>query len=348
MNKPYDHFMKNVLLVSLGVLAISTLLMLSYMDSKDLTFQQIFSDRGMVLHFSGRRLMDDLDDITVNIDQSTSRFATKTYYQEDTFAALKNLQINSTIEEIRFIHEERDDVRVVYEREVPDTDSYDLRYNARNTSDKIIVDVKLHIIGLYTDQDYNGTITIYLPNDYEADSLLIHSNVASHNMSLPKKVDDVVIEVNLGSINLNVQQPLDSLVLSINAGDLYFETDKKVSNVHASVDTGELSFNIHSGVGTLKVENNVGEISGTLAASPTKMDVLCNLGDVTLDFSQPVKSLSTELNLGDLNINVDETDESIVYIDTDLVDLNSRLETTNQKSDANIFIHMNLGSASIK
>lgn len=348
MSRPFDHLMKNAALVSLGIVAVSALLMFSYMDSKNLTLKDIFNDDSLYIGVRDSRFLNDTGDLTDRLSPSTSRYDTKVMTQNDVFDVADNIQINSSIEDILFIHEDREDIRITFEREVPDTSAYVVNYKTRSTKNQILVDVDLRTNGLYTDKDYDGLITIYLPEAYEGDKLIINSNVASHDMSLPRNVNDVDISVNFGSIDISVDQPLDSLKLSINAGDLNFDINEDVAKIDASVDTGELSFDIHDHVGDFSIENNVGEIRGYLKSSPTVMDVLCNLGDVTLDFEESINTLSTELNLGDLTIDVDDDDESTVYIDTDLVDFESILKRTKRQANANVFVEMNLGSVTIK
>ena len=348
MSKPFDHLMKNAALVSLGIVAVSALLIFSYIDSKDLTLSDIFNDETLYIGVRDSHFFDNVDDLTDRVSPSTSRYDTKVMTQNDVFAVVDNIQINSSIEDIIFIHEDRDDIRISYEREVPDTSTYVVNYKTRSTKNQIIIDVDLRTKGLYTDMDYDGLITIYLPKAYEGDNLIINSNVASHDMSLPNSVNDVDISVNFGSIDISVDQPLDSLKLSINAGDLYFKINEDVAKIDASVDTGELSFDVNNHVGNFSIENNVGEINGYLKNSPTVMDVLCNLGDVSLDFEQNINTLSAEMNLGDLTIDVDDDDNSTAFIDTDIVDYESVLKRTRNQSNANVFVEMNVGSVTIK
>ena len=345
MNNSFDRFMKNALLASLGVIAVSALLIFSYMDSKDLSFQDVFQDGQFYFgnndnDFNGFRLGS-------NLSSSFSNYDLLTLNEDQTFEALDNIEINATLEEVIFIHDEREDIRVTFEREVPDTKAYTVDYETRTTNSQIIIDVDLKTNSFYADQNYKGVITVYLPEDHELDHLTINRKIGSEDIVLPKYVKHLDVSVNFGSLKIINEYPLDSLRLSINAGDLYFKTTAPVEVIKASVDTGEMNFDILSEIGELNITTDIGEIYGFLEVSPKKVDVSCDLGDIELEFDEPVNKLVSQLDLGDLSINVSDDDESTVYVDTNLVDYDSHLDSTTNKSKANIFVEMNLGDVDI-
>ena len=349
MNNRFDQFIKKALLVCVGVAAISGLLVMSYMDSKDLSFQEIFEDGGFNIHFDRGIIIDDFEDLNLEgrISSTYSRYETKDLYEERAFEVRENIKIISSTEDILFIEESRDDIKVTFEREVPDTSRYNLHYDTRITSDQIVIDVDLRTNGYYAEKDYKGLITVYVPMDYHCNKLTIDSLVASQKISLPKDVDEVDISVDYGSIDLVVQSPLDVLELSLNVGDLYVQTNAPVNVIDLSLDAGELAFDLNDRTGSVKVKNNVGEIRATLVESPTTMEVDCDLGDVKIEFLEPVVTLDVKVSIGDLNIDVASDDKGLVYIDKDLVDFSSNLVTTNKKDKANIFLNVDLGDVEV-
>lgn len=340
MNNSFNQFIKNALLASLGILAVFALLIFSYMDSKELTFQDIFQDGQFYFNYND-------NDFRFGNKLSSTNYDLLILHEDATFEALDQIEINATLEEIDFVHEDREDIRITFQREVPDTKAYTVDYKTRTNKDQIIVDVDLKTNGFYADQNYEGIITVYLPKDHNIDYLTINRKIGSEAITLPKYIEHLDVSVNFGSLDIISEHSLKSLKLSVNAGDLYFKTLAPVDTINVSVDAGELNFDILSDVNELNLENNLGEISGYLQESPKVVDVSCDLGDIALEFEAPVKQLITELDLGDLNINVADNDESIVYFDTDLVDYESHLDSTNNKKKANIFIEMNLGDVTI-
>lgn len=350
MTHKLDHFVKKGLLVCIGLAAVSGLLAMSYMDSKNLTFEDIFDEGMMNIHLNSGRVIGDFDDLRIqgNLGSAFKTYDTKELYESDVFQVSDEIKITSSTEDILFVEEDREDIKVTFEREVPDTSRYDLTYEARRSGNQIIVDVDLSTNGFYVEQDYQGLITIYVPRDYHCDRLTIDSSIASHTLGLPRDVDEVAISVDFGSIDITVEEALDVLELSLNAGDLYFESQAPVKVIDVQLDTGELSFDIHESVGNLKLKNNVGEIKGTLKTSPKTMSLDCDLGDVEVEFYEPILDLAVEVNIGDLNIYVSDQDEGLVYIDKDLVDFTSKLETTTKKDRANILLDVDLGDVTIK
>lgn len=349
MSNKFNHFIKNALLVCVGVAAISGLLLMSYMDSKNLTFEEIFHEGAFNIHLGDGRILDDFEelDLSARISSNYQRYETKDIYKEDTFDLQDNIKIITSTEEVLFIEEDRDDIQIIFEREVPDTSRYTVDYKAKSSGDQIVIEVDLRTNGYYAEKDYQGLITVYIPENHHFDQVTIKSSIASHNMVLPKDVDRVDLSVDFGSIYLIIDEPLQALELSLNAGDLFFEINAPVDKVEASLDTGELNFEVNETVDHLEINNKVGAIVGTLAVSPTLIEVECDLGDVDLEFYEPIEGLNAGVNIGDLQIHVSEDDEGLVYIDKDLVDFNSSLTTTNKKDTANITLNVDLGDVSI-
>ncbi len=143
MSNKFDRFVKKGLLVCVGVAAISGLLAMSYMDSKELTFEEIFEDGGFNINLNRGMIFSDFDALNIegNISSNYSRYETKDIYEENTFEVLDNIKIISSTEDILFIEEDRDDIKVTFEREVPDTTRYTLSYDAEVTGDQIVIDL---------------------------------------------------------------------------------------------------------------------------------------------------------------------------------------------------------------
>lgn len=346
MNK-FDEFMKKALLISIGITAVSGILIFSYMNSKDLSFEKIFNRDLLHVTWGGDDFLYEMDEINVNIRGNFSEYDTIVRYEESVFDVVKDIEVHASTESIHFIHEERDDIRVTFQREVPDTSLYDLEYTTRKVGDTLIIRSQLKGTNLHADQDYTGDITLYVPEDFSCDDLYIRSAVANDDITLPDTVNNLEIYVNFGSLKLTTDTPMERLEMHVNAGNMTLTTNDTVKYIKATVDAGEINFNLQDTIGKLTVINSLGAIDVDAAVSPTLMDVRSSMGDVSLSFEEPIKTLTAELNLGDLDIDVPRKDSSVVYIKSDLVDITSVLDRTEQKGKANVFVDMNLGKVNI-
>ena len=346
MSNSFNQFMRNLLIGSFAIAAVSAILMASYMDRYEMSIRDTFVNMSHVEVFSDGDLFDD-NGFEIDLRASTSRFDTVSMYKDNTFDRVSNISIDGVSENVVLIREDRDDIRVVFDRVIPDTDGYKLNYEAYTSGDRLHVEVSLRTVGIYSDQDYKGTITVYLPEDQAINQLKIQTNLGEVSLVLPDKIDKVNLSTDYGSLDLRANHPLESLKLSINAGDLHFTTTAPIDKLEAEVDTGSLTFTIDDIVDDVEIENNVGEIRGTMNHSPNKMDVSCNLGDVDLTFTKPVVELNTELNIGDLTIDVANDEDSLVHIDRSLTDMSSTLRRTERRSDANIRLKVDVGDINI-
>ncbi len=348
MNKDFDHYMKNGLLAFLGITAVFGLLIYSYMDSHELTFKEMIKEDVVQLANKVPDMVEDVTDQTESLVNNTSGDSLLTIHEENSFDIVSNFEIHSSTEDILFVSEERDDILVIFDRKLPDTDKYDLTYSASSTKDTIRIKSDLDIKGYYSNKHYKGSITIYVPVDYHCDILTIESDISPRTLSLPDHVNSLKAQVAFGSIDIDVTTPLDLLDLSINAGDLNFTTTQPVDTIKASVDTGNLNFQLSETARFVEIDNDLGAITANILISPTDLNVNCSVGDVTLIFNEPILSLDADVDLGDLTIQTASEDDGLVYYNVDLGDMDSRLSTTSDKQNANIHLDMNVGSIAIK
>lgn len=347
MNSKFDYFIKRALLVCLGITALSGLLIISYAKSKDLTFNTIFENGFISVDYNNDWLDVDIGTISTHIGESTSQFDIINLREDDTFKAVNQIHINTAIEEVVFVTEDRDDVRVVYERELPDTESYKVRYKAELVGDKIDIKAGLKSIGLNIDRAYKGTLTLYVPEDYHLDRLKIHTDFGRQDLTIPMKVDALDLSVDFGAIDATFPTEMERLDINVDAGDLNFVAEAPIDVINATVSTGELTYDLQGGVEDLTITNDLGQIIGQHSVSPDEAHVSCDLGSIKLIFDEPLKSLNATVDIGDLDIDVSDDDDSVVFVEKDLASFKSVLDTTSQRSRANVFVEVDLGNVDI-
>ena len=346
MNK-FDEVMKNILLISFGIVAVCGVLIFSYINSKDIGLKDIFDGENFHIGWEVDHFFDELDDFTVDIGNSFSSYKTVDKYEDTTVSTVNNIEIHTSIEDIRFVHENRDDIRIVLERQVPDTNLYKLDYSVNSTGNTLIVRSELRHNTIHTDRDYQGTITFYVPEDYECEELVIDSAIATDTIQLPKYVEDLDIHVNFGNPDIEITEAMNRVKMTVNAGDMTLKAYAPIGEIKASVDAGELTVKSSDEVGSVYLDNSMATIKADFSKAPAVMEVNSSMGDVKPTFDTQVHSLTADLSLGDLNIDVVSQDQGVIYLNTDLVDVKSILDRTYDKSNANIFIDMNLGSVKI-
>lgn len=347
MSNKFNQFIKNGILINIGLLLLGIVVFMGYLDEKELEF----SDLGMNgdWHIS----IDDNDFVNFTPpsyeNDSSSKYETKTIHQEDVFEVKNNIIIESTIESIEFIHEDRDDIKVVFDREQPDTSKYRVSYSANESSNRINIRANMTVTNLFfNDKSYTGTIKIYVPMDYDCDTLTIESAFAEmDNMIIPNRVDNLIINADVADVSFDIYQPLDTLSVNVNAGSLDITTHESIEEMKVSCDSSSTTFEIFETIDTLTLETNVGAIDGSFHTSPRVVDLNSDLGDIHLSFYDYVNTLDVNADLADIDIDVLENDDALVYNNTEFSDFNSDLDTTSKRTEAQITINMDLGSVDI-
>ncbi len=240
MSNKFNHFIKNALLINLGVFALSIIVIMSYIESNQLSFDSLDETSIWNVNFD-KNFQIRIPYWEIDIDNHSSQYDTIDIYYEDTFDVRDEIVIDSTIETIEFVHEDRDDIKVIFEREAPDTNSYIVDYSTKTTNDSIRIKSDLRLKNIFTDVNYKGLITFYVPMDYHCKTLTFESNFAEiSDFSLPNSVDEVYIDIDFGDINFDVDQSIETLSIKLNAGNL--EMKVKESIEHLLIDTDSSFF----------------------------------------------------------------------------------------------------------
>ncbi|PKM54426.1 conserved protein of unknown function [Petrocella atlantisensis] len=350
MKNSFDSNMGKALLISISIIALAALIVISYMDKHELSFKEFFNSN---LAFNGfdNVTMDfdfDMDGLEFDKDNPSSRFNTKLLHEEKTFEAFDRIRISATTEAIIFVHEDREDIKVVFDREVPDTNKYIIDYKANQNNQEINITSKLRLNNVFTDQTYNGSITLYVPEDYQCDILTIEKTVSElDGLVLPNHLNNLNITSNVGELKIELFQPLDQLYLKINAGNINLKTEAEVNQLELSVNTGTLRLLAQEEIQSFKASNNFGDLDFVFNKSPLDATLTSNAGDIRLDFLEPVHQLDANVNIGSLDLILPQNDESHVYSNTKLTDISSDIPVVSNRNDANIFLSVDVGSINV-
>ncbi|MDF1617433.1 DUF4097 family beta strand repeat-containing protein [Petrocella sp. FN5] len=347
MKNSFDTIMGKALLASVAIIALAALIIISYMDKHNLSFKEFFNSNIVVSRLDNITMnMDfDLDGLNFDNKNPSSRFNTKQIHEEKTFDILDRIKILATTETILFVHEDRDDIKVIFDREVPDTPKYRVDYKATQVNQEIHISSKLTLKNVFTDRTYNGSITLYVPEDYHCDTLIIEKTIFElGDLTLPNHLDNLSISSNVGELKIDLLQPLDQLTLSINAGNINVKTEESVNQLDLSINTGTLRLHALEEVQNFKASNNFGDLDFVFSRSPIDATITSNAGDIRLEFMEPIHQLDAKVNIGSLDLILPFDDESKVYSNTKLTEISSDIPVVSNRPEANIFLSVDVGS----
>ena len=109
------------LIVSVGIIGI-------YVSSHQ---EELSEFTGINFHFG------DFNNIDLFDSERSSLYERMVLQQEDEFDLMPNIDIDASFEDIEFIEKDRENIKVVYYKEKPDTKLYQTEYNAKTNNKKI-------------------------------------------------------------------------------------------------------------------------------------------------------------------------------------------------------------------
>lgn len=309
MNK-FDRFMSTTALIFVAIIAIAFVMINSYMRQHDIRFKDVLKN-GFV------------------ITSGNSSFNTYTLEESDTYSVTPIIKIKCDLEDIRFIKEDRNDIQVDYYRVVPDSPLYKVDYKVKSSNDTLDINVSTVMNGFHFNNNYEGEITIRVPMDYRCEELHIRSSLGNlSNEDIYEATDSLYVEVDLGNVELDIESPKDVLELKCNLGDL--------------------KLNLYGKVNTLKIEANLGSVKLSSSKAIEQLTIDANMGQVIGTFKDYVGYVNAETNMGNLELTFYENDDSLVYGKSDMGSFHSDLETTNNRSKAQIVATANMGKVEIR
>lgn len=344
MNNSFNEFVKKGLLFNLGFLALAIIVIMTYMDRNDLDFDILRSESGEALTIfssSGQSTIKDNSHYSSNYD-------TYTIDEEDAFELVDHIVIDSTIEKIRFVHEDRDDINIIYKRELPDTNDYKITYRVHENNNTLYISAKVIKNKLLADITYNGLIEIYVPEDYHLESLSIDTDVFSFDDALlPDSIDDIYITGDVGKINLAPSSEIKKFTINTDVLDLTLTNDYSIRQLTIDSDSMEMNLETNASIDDLSITSSITDIHSTFNVAPETIDIVTDTCNMDLDFYDDVNQLDITTDFSDVNVNILDDDNARVYKDTDLVDFDSDIKIASDKSDANIIVRMSFGSFDI-
>lgn len=317
----------------------------SYMQRNDISIKDLFEGSTHI------QFDDDfgfkLDSIFNDIEKS-SHFDTKVIEQTDTFKVSKELFISSSIENIVFLQEDRNDIQVDYYREMPNSTYYNVNYSAKETDDKITVSAAMSVRNLTINHDYKGTITIHVPMEYTFDKLTLDSGISTlkdSNVYLNTK--DLTIISSLGDVNLSIAQPLEVLHITSNLGSVKLKIDSDIDKLTVNCDMGKINLTIDAPVNVLTLEENLGDINITSNAPIEFAKVNNNMGKLDGNFNSTVNGIDFYTNMGSIEVTLNQDKEFSVYAKTSLGKISTDYPKV-KKDQTNFHFVSNMGSIIIE
>lgn len=266
-----------------------------------------------------------------------SDYSTKELTQSDVFEAKDEIFISSSIEEITFIEENRDDIQVDYYREYPDSDDYRLSYEARETNRRINITATLNIRGLAINKVYDGEIVVRIPKDYRFEKITIDSGAAViESDNIYTDTDELKVIASFGDMSMTIDHPIETLDIQCSMGSIDLTVKEDVESVDVECNLGEVNLIFNGKVDELEVQNDMGDIYVETNGVVNKGTLNTDLGSVTAKFTDEIKALTVNSDMGSIDLDFYENDDMVLFADTDMGSVDSDFPVDEDASDFRI------------
>jgi hypothetical protein len=332
--KSFNKYLGYTALILFIILILSALVSVSYINSN-----------------SDLQAIDFNGDFTFSLgsfSERSSNYDTVSITDSQTFSLKEKIIINSTWDEVLFIQEEREDILVECYVEKPDTPLYNVRYSMNETDDSLLINSETNIRNLMTDIDYVNYIKIYIPYDYECDTLDMTMSIGTiNNDSIFDNIANLILTSDIGNIDVDITTPKKNLIVSCDLGDVAIKTTAEIDYFECSNDLGDMDIIIDNTVNTFVGSANMGSIDITANDSIDNVDLSSDLGSVTAIFKEPVAALTAETDLGSIDATFYKNDDATTYVENEFGNIYNDFEIVDSDADPDFYFYASLGSITV-
>jgi len=300
----------------------------SYIKQNNINIEELFRDSVNL----------DIDSINsynnIFTSNKASQFNTISKSQSDNYNLTSNLFISTTVEEVTFVEENRNDIMVDYHLEYPDSSLYNHRVSITSKNDQLSIVSTFKVGNMAVNQEYNNYITIHVPEGYVFDSITMDSSLTVIDPdNIYTKTNNLYLIANYGDVELTIDYPLENLELTADFGSIDLNINDKIKNLTVTCDMGDINIDSQNTIGTITISNDFGNFDFDFDQPVKAMIVNCDLGSIEGTFRDYVAAVNITANLGSIDIKFHNNDDMLVFVKADLVDVSSDFLRSNSKTD---------------
>lgn len=280
--------------------------------------------------------------------QKSSTFETLTTSKTNNFDLPETIVIDVSLETIEFVEEDRTDILVEYYNEYPNSPLYKAEYFPELIDSTLYIRTNYKITDLFIDKKYDSKITLHVPKDYICKNLDITLSMGELNdKSIYKNASNLKLTAKLGDIDVNITTPKDTLIVNSEAGNIDLEISAPVSIFESKSNYGETKLDFNEKVGSLFCELDMGNLTVRTEKPIDIASLSAKMGNIEANFSENVEKLTASAEMGNVEMVFGNNNDSTVYIDTDMGNINSDFELVKENDHPDFKVYSNMGNVSL-
>ncbi len=342
----FHSFIKKSCIFFLILTIASITISVSYMRRHDISLSAFVDEYGYIVQNQNTSYLSDNMASAIFSSDRSSDYPTRTIEKSDTFSLPTEIFITSDIEKISFVEENRTDLLVEYFREIPDTNKYQVNYEAHLENSQLYISSSSSANNLAITQNYNGSIRIHIPTNTHFDKLSFESNAALvTDSNIYTNTDVLSIMADLGDIDLTVENALDSLYIRCDLGSVSLNTKEDIEQLDVESEFGSVDLTLNGKLALLNIEEDLGDIDLLTTQPIDKIFITTELGNIDAYLHGGVDAINVSTSLGAIDVTLPPTTASI-YASTSLGDVDSEFPLTDNDTSNYSFVS-DLGSIRI-
>ncbi|NDL68074.1 hypothetical protein [Anaerotalea alkaliphila] len=143
------------------------------------------------------------------------------------------------------MEEDRNDIRVVYHREYPDTRSYGLAFTSYVEEDTLYVKSSMKVKNLILNRDYHGSLQIHVPAGHSFENITVHSKWGDVDLQLTDPLESLRCYNDMGTLRIHAEGSIGNVRLDSRMGNIEAFFLGPVTEGHMHTEFGLLQVVLH-------------------------------------------------------------------------------------------------------
>ncbi|PKM51113.1 MAG: hypothetical protein CVV02_08160 [Firmicutes bacterium HGW-Firmicutes-7] len=280
----------------------------------------------------------------------SSQFETLTVSQTDNFTLPDSIVINSSLEDVIFIEEDRSDIMVEYYNEYPNSPLYSIDYKIEQLENTLYINSYYSVTNIFIDRAYASYINVHIPKDYQCNILDLTLSMGEiTNHSIFDNINNLYLSASLGNVELDITTPKESISVNSEMGAITLNVSAPVQSFDSKSNFGEIKLNFTETIGTLVCELDMGSLEITSDKNIEHARFSTKMGSTQGTFYSNIATLSANADLGNIDLSFYDNDSTATYIDSNLghIDVDSSFKVVKESEGPDFRIYSNMGNVTL-
>lgn len=280
----------------------------------------------------------------------SSQFDTLTTFQTDNFSLSDSIVINSSLEDVIFITENRSDIMVEYYIEYPNSSLYSIDYKAEQVENTLYINTYYSVTDIFIDRDYESYIKVHVPTNYECNILDLTLSMGEiTNQSIFDNVNNLNISASLGDIDLEIKSPKESILVVSEMGNIDIKVSAPVTSFESKTNFGEMKLDFTDYVGSLICDLDMGSLELTSENDIQVASFTTRMGSTEGSFNGKIANLTASADMGNIELSFANNKNSTAYIDSNMgkIDIDSNFKIVKESDNPDFRIFSNMGNVTL-